>query len=250
MSDVLTGVNVDYGFIFEAAEAGIVLQNRIDGILSNSLQAFEAGVASLEERGGIVHEKIQDGIARDNDGQALVDNAIASSYDSVQVAVEARALQRELSGIESDIMARIGGTAVCAKVIPGVDRKLIARTYESTGLAGSQQQEVNSRHRNKQGFVVAAHIGHNALILMPPAGKGDRLNTGVYIVPLIRNGGNPNVELIGREPGIRDRVGFLSRRMYEGHGFVDGSTDRIVELATRIGAIRQPAMIANQASAL
>ena len=222
MSDTQT-FERDFGFLFEAAAEGVNLQQRLDG--SNDLA--EAATSGAQE-------KFRDsGVLNLGSLAEVPDELAVAASVAVSLSVATEQLREKLSEKERLVAEQLAGMALSVRVLDGKGWKSIQNTYYSGGMVGTRRQEFGNfprRHRN--GTFRAALLGQNVLVLFPQWLSGQQMDTGNIIVPILREDGEPNIQIEQREPTWRDRLGRSAVSNYERAASRDIS--RLRQLATNL----------------
>lgn len=203
MSNTQRKYSSDFTPLFLAAGEGLRLQAGIDELgvraraaTTDARSRFEAHVAA-----GGDFTQTPDDLARVAVGAFALDTDVAR-------------LKAQLSTREQGIDEMWGEAPLAVRVLPGRGRKLILGTFFASGPMGSRQQEFSSLPRQaRDGAMVAALLGQNALVLRPL--RGGRIDDRYIVAPILREDGTPNIEVSLREPGWRDGTGpRLPGRMF------------------------------------
>lgn len=220
--------SMDFSPLYEATARCIELQGQAESMHADAKMQFRAVIESDTEAGP--------------EQAALLNEAVTLDR-------HARTASTGLKEIQDELFDRLGGSALSARVLSGLGSLEIRATYHSSGLYGSHQQETTSSPKRAKGTLTTLLLGYNALLLHPRMLSGDRMNTGVYIVPILRTmEGEPNVLLEERNHTWRDRDSPISRFMYRRVGYQDGLTSNIINLASRhaLAPIRPVPAVANE----
>lgn len=119
------------------------------------------------------------------------------------------------------------------RVLEGDGLKPIMNTYFSTGAVGTRQQEFGNVYRNqRKGTFRAALLGQNALVLYSQWMSGQQMDVRNIIVPILKDDGQPNIEVTDRERTWRDSMSRRNARRYERRDATDIA--RLRTLATEL----------------
>lgn len=230
-----TPLDHDYSFdfVFEAATVGLRIQSQIDNYVQRSTDILDPLVRRMTEMFSVDEFSL---IPTERRPPIDTDALVAEGFKMMAIASEFTDCLKEKEQWLDD---ELEGAPLSIRVLSGSGRKLIVSTYLSIGLTGSWQQEYGSvDSTRKNGSYRTALLGQNALVLYPQLMTGDQIDTRNYIVPILREDGEPNIAISTRERTWRDRLGVL------GDGAPLGSSARYAK-RTKQDLVRLRALASN-----
>lgn len=189
-----------FDFLFEATAEGIDLQGQID---ASSVLARTAMVGAREGFKGSVEVEVPNELAE-------------AATEALSLSAATERLREQLSEKEQLVAEQLAGLHLSVRVLDGEDRRLIVNTYYSGGGVGSRQQEFGDfRRTHRNGTFRATLLGQNALVMYPQWMTGQQMDSRNIVVLILRESGEPNIQIEQRERSWKDRMSRRTTRSYE-----------------------------------